>query len=419
MRILKIAIIGMGVVGTGLVETYNLNKTKVDQLINGLIEIKYVMVNNLSKERSVDLSNVKLTTDINEIVQDSEVDVVVELMGGLNPAYDYMKLALESGKHVVTANKAAIATFGPELRLIAKDKGLLLRYEASVGGGIPILNTISENLATNEFEEIVGILNGTTNYILTRMTEEGLDFEEALKLAQEAGFAEADPSSDIDGIDSAYKLCVLTHMAFGLSVDPKLIPTVGITKVSKEDIEYASELGYQIKLLAAAHKKGDSIDLRVNPALVRKDHPLASVKHEFNALFLKGNALGEVMLYGKGAGSLPTGSAVLSDLIAIAKRTPNPIVQNTNSVMESKCLLKYYIRLEVIDEPGVLGEVATILGKYNISLDSVVQRARGNKTAPLIFLTHEVDKITLENAIDAVSKYDKIVEIASIMSVEN
>jgi len=419
MKTLKVAVLGMGVVGSGLVNTYQMNKVKIDALIKGNIDIKYVMVNNLSKKRDADLSYMILTDKIDQILADKEVDVVVELMGGLNPAYEYMKAALESGKHVVTANKAAIATYGPELRKIAEENNVLLRYEASVCGGIPVLNTLSENLVSNEFDEIVGILNGTTNYILTRMTEEGLGFEEALELAQEAGFAEADPTSDIEGIDSGYKLCILAHIGFGLEIDPKLIPTVGITKVSKEDIEYASELGYCIKLLAAAHKKGDSIDLRVNPALIHKDHPLASVKHEFNALFLKGNALGDMMLYGKGAGSLPTGSSVLSDLISISKGVQNPVVQKTDAVMESKGMLKYYIRLEVIDEPGVLGEVATILGKYHISLDSVVQRARGNKTAPLIFLTHEVDKITLDTAIAAVRDYDKVVEIASIMSVEN
>jgi len=419
LKPLNVAVLGIGNVGTGLIETYRLNKVKVDGQTNQPFNFKYILVNSIDKLRTIDLKDSILTTDFQDIIKDDSIDVVIELIGGLHPAFDYMKRALEAGKHVITANKAAIATYGPELRQIASDNKVLLRYEASVCGGIPLLNTLSENLLSNDFEELVGILNGTTNYILTRMTEEGLEFDEALKLAQEAGFAEADPSSDIEGDDAAYKLCILSHIAFGLNVDPKDIPKHGITKVSKEDIEYAQELGYKIKLLAAAHKKENTVDLRVNPALIKDTHPLASVNHEFNALFLKGNALGELMLYGKGAGAMPTGSSVLSDLIAISKKTPSMIEQKTTIALENRSLLKYYIRLEVIDEPGVLGKVATLLGEHGISLDSVVQRARGNKVAPLVFLTHEIDKKTLDGAIKSVEAYDKIVEIASLMSVEN
>lgn len=418
MRPLKIAVLGIGNVGSGLLETYRLNRGKVDEQTGRTFEFKYILVNSIDKIRTLDLDGICLTTNFDEIVNDPEIDVIVELIGGLHPAYDYMKSALMAKKHVITANKAAVATYGEELRKLARENDVLLRYEASVCGGIPLLNTLSENLISNEFEELVGILNGTTNYILTRMTEEGLAFDDALRLAQEAGFAEADPSSDIEGDDSAYKLCILAHMAFGLTVDPKVIPKTGITKVSKEDIDYAAELGYKIKLLAAAHNQGETVDLRVNPALIKKDHPLASVNYEFNALFLKGNALGELMLYGKGAGSMPTGSSVLSDLIAISKGIPNFIERKREVHLESKNLLKYYIRLEVIDEPGVLGKVATMLGEQGISLDSVVQRARGNKIAPLVFLTHEIDKTTLDKAMNHVQKYDKIVEIANIMSVE-
>lgn len=418
LKKMNIALVGLGVVGTGVMKTYQMNKQKIDAQLGGELVFKYAVDRNLSTDRGVDLSNTTLTDNFVEVVNDPEVDVVIELIGGYNPAVDFIKKALSNGKHVVTANKAVIAKYGKELRTLAKDNGVTLRYEASVGGGIPIINTLSEKLISNQFEELVGIMNGTTNYILTRMTEENLGFDEALKLAQDAGFAEADPTADIEGYDACNKLCILAHKAFGLDVVPDDVPTVGITSVSKEDIAYASELGYRIKLLVAAHKTDNSVSLRVNPALIKKDHPLASVNYEMNALFLKGNALGDIMLYGPGAGSLPTGSAVLGDCIDIFKGVEYLDVPAIDAKLGNGSELQYYIRLEVFDQPGVLAHVAALFGQQNISLESVVQRAKGDEVAPLVFITHETTKDQIDAAIAEINAYDKVAKVASIMSVE-
>jgi homoserine dehydrogenase len=413
-----VALVGLGIVGTGLLQAYKMNYDKIENQIGSEIDFKYVVDLDLTTNRGVDLTGMILTSDFNQVIADPEVDVIVELIGGLSIAVEFIKRALKSGKHVVTANKAAIATFGPELRALARENNVILRYEASVGGGIPVLNTLAEKLIANQITDIVGILNGTTNYILTRMTEEGLEFEEALKLAQEAGFAEANPSSDINGTDSCYKLCILAHKVFGLTVDPQHIPTVGINNVSKEDIDYAKELGFRIKLLASAHKIDSYINLRVNPCLVRANHPLASVNAEFNAFFIKGNALGDIMLYGKGAGGLPTGSAVLGDIIDVYKGNAYPRVPEINAQMNTSSFLRYYIRLEVIDAPGVLGKVAALFGQHDISLESVVQRAKVSQVVPLVFITHVTEKSKLDAAIEEITAYDKVVKVASIMSVE-
>lgn len=414
-----VAVVGLGIVGTGLMKTYQLNKEKIEAQIGGAIRFKYIVDRDLSTDRGIDLTHSIMTDQFVDVLADPEVDIVVELIGGTRPAVDFIKEALMHKKHVVTANKAVIANFGPELRQIAEANQVILKYEASVGGGIPVLNTISEKFVSNQLTDIVGILNGTTNYILTRMTEDNLEFEDALRLAQAAGFAEADPTSDVEGTDSCNKLCILAHKAFGLTVYPNEISTIGITSVTKEDIEYATELGFKIKLLASAHKNGECINLRVNPALVKKSHPLASVNAEFNALFLKGNALGDIMLYGPGAGSMPTGSAVLGDIIDIFKGIAYPRVPEIHAELCTNSRLRYYIRLEVVDEPGVLGQVAAIFGQHSISLESVVQRAKVSHVVPLVFITHETAKDELDAAIAAVSAYDKVSKVASLMSVED
>jgi homoserine dehydrogenase len=295
-------------------------------------------------------------------------------------------------------------------------------YEASVGGGIPIINTIRENLIVNEFEEINGIINGTTNYILTQMTERGLEFDQAVKEAQNLGFAEIDPSSDVDGDDAAFKLSILSSIAFGQRMDIKDIPKEGITKISSEDIKYAGELGYKIKLLATAQKNNDEIELRVHPSLIPTGHPLTTVKNEFNAVFIKGNVTGEVMLYGKGAGSLPTGSAVMADIIALTQSMGYPLQEskrqsNKKYKISNRGFSQYYIRLEVIDQPGVLGKIANIFGDYGISLASVVQRQKNGNTAPLVFITHEVNRQNIDSALETIKNFEKVTKIASIIMV--
>jgi len=364
LKHVKLGILGMGTVASGLINIMEFNKDKVHGNINGELMVNKVLVNNPNKIRNVNLPKEVYTTDAYEVIN-SDADIIVELIGGLSPAYEYIKAALNNKKHVVTANKALIATYGEELHILAEKNNVKLMYEASVGGGIPILNTIRDNLCANEFEYIFGIINGTTNYILTQMTENGLDYRQALKEAQALGFAEADPSSDVEGDDAAYKLSILSTLAFGQRIHLKDIPKEGITKISKEDIEYAKELGYNIKLLAAGIKKGNEIELNVQPAFIPAAHPLSTVKNEFNAVFLKGNAVGELMLYGKGAGSLPTGSAVLGDIIHIVKNAGSSYAKEGEKkyVISNKGFKQYYINMKVIDKPGVLGSIASIFGK--------------------------------------------------------
>ncbi len=424
MESINLGILGMGTVASGLINIIELNNTKVVGNINKQLVVSKVLVKDVNKKRNVNLSADIYTTDACEIINNADIQIIVELIGGINPAYEYIKNALNGKKHVVTANKALIATHGEELEQLARINGVRLMYEASVGGGIPIINTITENLSVNEFEQITGIINGTTNYILTQMTENGLEYEHAVKEAQRLGFAEADPSSDVDGDDAAYKIAILSSIAFNQRININDIPKEGITKISKEDIVYAKELGYNIKLLASASKTNGEIELRVHPAFIPSDHPLSTVKNEFNAVFLKGNVTGEIMLYGKGAGSLPTGSAVLNDIVSIIKnecRKHNDEIINADKYrIVNRAYKKYYIRFEVIDKPGVLARIANVFGKNNISLNSVVQRQKnGNNTAPLVFITHDAERKNIDTALKEIGSFDSVIQIASIIVVED
>ena len=423
MEPVKLGILGMGTVASGLINIIITNNSKITKTINKDLIINKVLVNSIDKKRNVNLPMEVYTKDAYEVINDKDADIIVELIGGINPAYEYIKAALSNKKHVVTANKALIATHGEELEELAEKNGVKLMYEASVGGGIPILNTMRDNLSANEFESVYGIINGTTNYILTQMTENGLDYDQAVKDAQKLGFAEADPSSDVDGDDAAYKLSILSTLAFGQRIYVKDIPKEGITRVSADDIQYAKELGYNIKLLASGIKKDNEIELSVHPTFIPKNHPLSTVKNEFNAVFLKGNAVGELMLYGRGAGSLPTGSAVLGDIMHIinnADSTVGSCGSDRKYIIVNKAFKQYYIRMEVIDKPGVLGGIASIFGKNNVSLASVVQKQKnGNNTAPLVFITHETERKNINQALDEIKEYEFVNKLSSIIIVED
>ncbi|WP_432664120.1 homoserine dehydrogenase [Wukongibacter baidiensis] len=423
---MKIAILGMGNVGSGVYQIVQENSKEIFKYLGSNIDVSKILVRSKNKERKLSVDNEMLTTDFDDILKDEEIKIVVELMGGLDPAFEHIKKAICHGKHIVTANKAIMATHGKELQDLANENGVFIKYEASVGGGIPIINTLMESLAANKIEEIIGIINGTTNYILTQMTSENLSFEDALKLAQDNGYAEANPTSDIEGEDAAFKISILTSIAYGLNVPAKIIDREGITKIQKSDIEYASELGYKIKLLAVSKKHEDFIEIYVHPALVPNEHPLAAINNEFNALFVKGNAVGELLLCGKGAGSLPTGSAVLADILSVAKAIKNDIENNvaacdSESDIEVKGIGKsqYYVRLQVVDKPGVLGNIAMTFGEYGISLESVVQKGRGEETVPLVFIAHDIEKEMLDKALEEVGRYEYVERVASILKVEN
>lgn len=319
MKTIKIGLLGLGNIGTGTYKTLEMNRSEIESTLNAKVEIVKILERDTERDRGITVPKEKFTSDPDEIFQDPEIDIVIELLGGIEPATTFMLSALKNGKHVVTANKAALAANYHELINAAKENNVILRFEASVGGGIPILGTLTGPLRANKFEEVMGILNGTTNYILTMMTKEGLDYETALKDAQEQGFAEADPTADVEGIDAANKLTILMALMFDKYVAPKDIPTTGITEITKEKIEEARSNGCKIKLIAHAWRgENDEIKYEVRPMYISATHPLANINKEFNAVFVKGNAVDDVMFYGKGAGPLPTGSAVLGDVIDIS-----------------------------------------------------------------------------------------------------
>jgi len=428
MKNLKIGLLGLGTVGSGVYRILTANADKISVNAGKKIEISRILVGDLNKKRSLDIPAELLTDNVRDILDDPGIDIVVELLGGIHPAFEYMLEALNKKKHVVTANKAVIANYGSELAEAAAANMVALKYEASVAGGIPIINALSSALSGNEFFEIAGIVNGTTNYILTQMTEFGLNYEDVLKEAQDKGFAEADPTSDVEGEDVAYKLAILINTAFGLRIPPMNIPREGITKISKDDIEYASQFGYKIKLLAMAKRNGNELECGVQPALIPVAHPLASVSNEFNALFVKGDAVDDLMFYGKGAGSLPTGSAVVGDIIDIARKSDfpeccafQPAEPPSDLRFTGDGLGMYYINFLVADVPGVLGKVSTAFGDHGISIESVMQRSKSKRAGddvPVIYILHELHRKQLDQALAEICTYDFIKEVRSILRVE-
>ncbi|MDR2131921.1 MAG: homoserine dehydrogenase [Clostridiales Family XIII bacterium] len=319
MKQIKIGLLGMGNIGTGTYKTLEMNRARISANTGLDLVITKILEKDLARERDVTVTPEQFTQEPADILEAPDIDIVIELLGGIEPATGFMLTAMHNGKHVVTANKAAVAANYDRLMGAARANRVLFRFEASVGGGIPILNALTSPLLANEYEEIRGILNGTTNYILTMMAERGMSYEDALKSAQAQGFAEADPTADVEGHDVANKLSILISLAFGKRVPPGDIPTAGITGITMRDIEKAAADGGKLKLIALAKKAGDDLEYGVKPTFVANDHPLAGVNNEFNAIFVKGNAVGELMFYGKGAGPLPTGSAVMGDVIEIAR----------------------------------------------------------------------------------------------------
>jgi homoserine dehydrogenase len=423
----KIALLGIGNVGSGVWKILNKNKNEIRKRSGYDIEVKKILVKNLDKKRSLEIPEGVLTDDIDSILNDDEIRIVVELMGGTEPSKDYMMRAIRCKKHVVTANKLVIATKGSELIDAANEEGVMLYYEASVGGGIPIIHGINESLTANKIEEVIGIINGTTNYILTKMSLEGMDFETALKQAQLKGYAEADPTSDVEGYDSMYKLAILSNLAFGAEVNLNSIYREGITSIKPVDILYAKELGYTIKLLAVGKDHEGTLELRVHPSMIPAIHPLANVNDAFNAIFIRGNAIGDLMLYGKGAGDLPTGSAVVGDIISILRNnldlSLNYDVKRSGNIVRFYSMERtqcgYYIRITVKDVPGIFGEIATILGNNGVSLSSVIQKAKGEEFVPLVFITHKTEEGKINKSINEISKMKAVQNIENVIRVED
>lgn len=419
-----IGLIGFGTVGTGVVRLLLQNASLLEERIGLRLKLRRIADIDIQRDRGVKVPQELLTTDPFQVIEDPRVDIVVELIGGIEPAKSFILRALELGKPVVTANKALLAQHGRELFEKAQQKGIPIGFEGSVGGGIPVIKALREGLVANRIEVILGILNGTSNYILTKMTEEGKEFEEALREAQRLGYAEADPSLDVQGTDAAHKLTILASLAFGTWVDLDRVYVEGISHLSPLDIEFSKEFGYRIKLLAIAKWETEGLQLRVHPTMVPAEHVLSQVKGVYNAVYLAGDATGPLLLYGQGAGALPTGSAVVSDLVQVATKGNHCLLPFNperrlplKGIDELRC--PYYLRFTAVDRPGVLSKISRILGDNDISIASVIQKGRTRTgTVPIVMMTHEAVERNVRRAIEAIDSLDVIKDSTKLLRVE-
>ncbi|MCF8011531.1 MAG: homoserine dehydrogenase [Clostridiales bacterium] len=425
---INIGLLGLGTVGCGVCRILENNYDNIEQKTGLPLEITKVLVKDIVKDRDVELGPGVLTTDVNDIIDNPAIDIVVEVMGGTDTATCYVKKALSNGKSVVTANKDMMALYGKGLFEAAEANFADLLFEASVGGGIPIIRPLKQCLAANRIKQLIGIINGTTNYMLTKMTAEGIPFDQVLSEAQSKGYAEADPSSDIEGYDAARKLAILASIAFNSRVTLDDVYVEGITGISTTDIAYAEKLNYIVKLLGITKETPEGIEARVHPALIPTGHPLSAVKDVFNAVFVKGDAVGETMFYGQGAGEMPTASAVTADIMDaarnISKDVPGLIgctcykekpVKEMGSV-ESK----YFLRLRVLDRPGVLASITYIFGDKEVSLASVIQNQfEDNDTeAEIVMITHKVKERNLTEALEMIRHLSSVIDVCSLIRVE-
>ncbi|OIO55622.1 MAG: homoserine dehydrogenase [Alphaproteobacteria bacterium CG_4_10_14_0_2_um_filter_63_37] len=411
MKRLNIGVLGFGTIGTGVVKILAEQRDLIAQRSGVELVVTAIGDLDLTRDRGVDTSDIRLTNDARSIINDPEIDVVVELIGGYEPARTFVLEALQAGKHVVTANKALIAKHGMELFPVADSHGVTLAFEASVAGTIPIVKVLREGLAANPIRALYGIINGTCNYILSRMRDEGLPFEEVLADAQKLGYAEADPAFDIEGIDAAHKLAILGAIAFGTPIHFDQVSVEGITKITGQDVAYAEELGYRVKLLGIAKQAGDAVELRVHPTLLPASNPLAQVEGVFNAVLVDAQYADRTMYYGRGAGELPTASAVVADLIDIAcGRQVAPLGVQPGVLRERPIRSQgeiecgYYLRLSVADRPGVLATLTRLLADQGVSIEAVRQygRAEACEAVPLILTVHRTREAAFIKALDEI-----------------
>lgn len=423
---INIGVIGFGVVGAGAVEILAENATSIQKKVGSTLRVKKIADLDITTPRPVKVGPGVLTANVDEIINDPEIDIVVETIGGVNPAGSFIRRSLEAGKHVVTANKELLAKEGSSLLPLAADLKRDLSFEASVGGGIPIIRPLKSCLAGNKILQVKGIVNGTTNYILTRMAAEGLSYGDVLPDAQAKGYAEADPTADVEGHDAAYKISILASIAFTSRVDYRKVYSEGITGITSEDMKNAAELGYVIKLLAIAQRIDEAMLVRVHPAFIPKRHPLANVDDVFNGIFVNGSAVGEVMFYGRGAGSMAAGSAIVGDVVDIARN----INYGANSRISCTCYderemlsmdsvqCKNYIRVLTEDKPKVLASMAAAFGDNNVSIESVIQRILPDSTAEVVWLTHEADEPNTRRALESIRSLPVVKEVSSWIRVE-
>lgn len=429
MREIKVGILGLGVVGSGTYRILTENASEIAHRVGARLTVKKIAVKNLNKQRSVAVDRSLLTDNPWEVVEDPEIDILAELIGGVEPAHEYVLRAIRSGKHIVTANKEMMAKAGHDLMEAADSGKRDFFLEGSVAGGIPIIAAVKESLTGNRIRQVLGIVNGTTNYILSKMTEEGADFYQVLAEAQAHGYAEADPTSDVDGFDAQYKIAILASIAFNSRVPVDAIAAQGIRGVTARDIAVARELGYRIKLLAIAEQdlETQTMQARVHPALLPAKHPLASVNGVFNAVLVRGDAVGEVMFYGPGAGSLPTGSAVVGDIVAVGRN----ILAGSTGRVGCTCFTekpmrsidtveaRFYVRVLAADRPRVLASIAGVFGDHEVSIESVVQRAHPEEEgdAEIVWVTHKVREASLRSALEAIKALPTVRSVSNCLRV--
>lgn len=433
-REIKVGLLGCGTVGGGVWKVLAKNRDNIQKKVGADITVKRVLERDKEKAVAAGVPAEIITTDINDIIDDPEIKIVVEVIGGIEVAGEFIHKALKAGKSVVTANKDLLAVQGRELYELAEANNCDLLFEASVGGGIPIIRPLKECLAGNKIEAIYGIVNGTTNYMLTKMTNEGSSYKEVLAEAQAKGYAEADPTSDVEGLDAARKLAILASIAFNARVSFDDVYVEGISKITARDIEYAKELNFVVKLLAIGKETDGKIEVRVHPTMIPVNHPLASVNDVFNAIFVKGDALGEAMFYGRGAGELPTASAVVGDIIDAARNIIKGVPGRIGctcfdragcSCFEKKQIkdmgetqAKYYIRLKVLDRPGVLAAIASVFGNQEVSVASVIQKRNIGKIAEIVWVTHEVMEKNIQDALKIIAGLSIVEEVSNVIRVE-
>lgn len=424
-KIIHAALLGLGTVGTGVYKVLKSQEEEMEQKIGAAVAIKKILVRNL-KKAAAKLQEPELLTDSwQEILEDESIDIIIEVMGGIHPTKEYITAALRAGKHVVTANKDLVASFGGELLDCAAEHHCDFLFEASVAGGIPIIRPLKQCLAGNHISEVVGIVNGTTNFILTKMTQEHMEFADALALATRLGYAEADPTADIQGYDAGRKVAIMASIAFNSRVTFEDVSTEGITHISSKDIRYAKELGCVIKLLGVAKNAENGIEVKVQPMLVPEGHPLASVNDSFNAVFVHGDAVDDAMFYGRGAGELPTASAIVGDVFDIVR---NILFQCTGRISctcykelpikkQEETESRFFLRLHVDDKPGVLAGIASVLGNYKVSIAQMIQKHRKEDFAEIVVVTSEVREGNFHDAMLIIEGMEAVHKISSVIRV--
>ena len=434
MKEIKVGLIGFGTVGSGVGRILQKNSRLIEKRLGAKLTLKRIADIDLETDRGVKLKPGVLTRRAEDVIKDPEIDMVIELIGGIEPAKTFILRAIRDKKHIVTANKALLALHGDEIFRAAHRFGVDVNFEASVGGGIPLIRSIKEGLVANRIQSIFGILNGTSNYILSKMTDEGRNFKEVLKEAQEKGYAEADPTYDIEGIDAAHKLTILIRLAFGTSIQFKEVFIGGISKITPLDIQFSREFGYRIKLLAIAKIDQGKIEARVHPTMIPEAHLLSTGDGVFNAIYIKGDAVGPTLFYGQGAGQMPTGSAVVGDLVelgrniivgAIGRRVP-PLSFQESAIEKiplkemDEVVMPFYMRFSALDRPGVLSKISGILGENDISIAAVTQKERQISGAvPIVMMTHEAYEKNVQRALKEIDRLDVVKGKTILIRVEN